>query len=325
MDQQGKQNQPITRRDLLVLATWTGLATAVTAKLGEKILDKGLENTIVIAEEFLTGRELKVNESLRHLFDNKLHAVAYGNYNQIAARVENKTMQPSPYIRRAASSLIQAIRSTFNDHQVIIESETKKVSFDETAGGNTVFLGGPLSNPDLARFLGYSLKSKDRKNSRISLPKPNKKFKLRFEHFHGETTLGEFDGKIEFAKRYSSGKEVSRPQFALKDHSSGKIIRCDVVNGWLASDFLQIVKTVDSNQASKLCIWGLHGHALDAFFDEKSLEVNLSKLCEFTENIQQFQIIVPVNLQIENGYDSKFMKGEVDWTQVSRDLIHPIG
>jgi hypothetical protein len=315
----------ISKREFLKVALWSGAGTSV-ALATNQILSRYIDKTINVVEDYVTDRPLSVQESLNSLFDSKIHSVAYGNYNQVAVLKESKPHKISPYISRATKSLFQATRAAFPDYQVNIVQKEEIRLFQSFGDEDLVYLGGPLSNPALAEYLGYNLAQKDAVNPEITLPKIGKKFKLRYEHYHGESTLGELAGTICTAKRYSSGNIVQRPQFAIFDHALDRFLRCDIENGWLASEYLQIVKVKDgkSNGASRIFIWGLHGHSLDAFFDEEEVAFNLDKLCEFTSGVQQFQLLLPVSLKVAQGYDNPYMKGKIEWASFKKEFLHTL-
>ena len=218
----------------------------------------------------------------------------------------------------SASQLVCSIDASINNVELRMCDDFEHVTASDLK--QAVVLGGPLSNPDLATLLGYDMAQEDRQRPGVYLPRLKDKGSfLRWSSFHGETTLGEFDGLEQKAIRYEFGEEVERAQYAIRDYWNGRTLRCDVdpKTGRLESEYLQIVQLWHPEGYRQTFIWGLHGHSLEGFMAHSdSFETGLKALLSRVEGAGSFQALVPVELKHAAGPAGYRTDAFPDWEKM---------
>ena len=305
--------QDPSRRRLLKLGAWVG--STLLASAASRYTDKGLN----VVEELLgesQDRTPDLGQAFLRLSLGKLPAISTGNGNLVAA-INDTQPKISSYIRRAGVGVSGALCAAFPNYQPKVCSSPELSPFDGVGDG--LFLGGPFSNPDTARFLGYDLSLRDRLVPQLPCPKASADFRLPFEFLNGESTRGEFGGTVYTAKRFDNGERVERPVFRIKDRKHGNTWRCETEDGWLASEFLQIVRVITRDGHVKLFAWGLHGHSLDGFLRPgQTITRNLQELTDRTKKFAQFHALIPTKLERARALDGAYMRATPQWDLVDR-------
>lgn len=310
------QSQPISRRGLLKVGAWTGstLAAGTVGGIGGYVAGRFIN---VVEDLAGYGEDPTLGQLFRIFSLGCEPAISVGNVN-LAASLQGKTDKPSAFLMTAGNGLTGAMCNAFPNYEPKLCRDYRSVEFENIS--DAIFLGGPFSNPDTARYLGYDLSKEDSQFPGLPCPHVGPNFQLPFEFLNGETTRGEFDGKVHKAKRYDNGREVERPIYRIKDRDNGRIWACDLDNGWLANEYLQIIRVRDRNQRLKIFAWGLHGHSLSGFFlaGHDNIRENLDALISRTENMEQFHALIPVKLERKRGIDGPYMRSSPDWDTADR-------
>lgn len=275
----------------------------------------------VCKRNIYSPKRYDVGDTFKILFGNVLPDLSVGSGN-LQAISQGKAAKPSVYIQHAAQRLSCGFQEVFKNRAIEICEEPDKKSFEQINDG--LFLGGPLANSQLAHYLGYDLIEKTNRSGdkSVFLPRASKNFSLRFESFHGEGALGEFDGALKTAKRWDGGKEVERPMFALKDHQTGKIIHCEKKGDFLANEYFQIVKRRDQYGRLKVFMWGFHGHSLQGFMSDENqaFKRNMNELVARVEGMQEFQAVIPMSYE-QRKADGPYIHALAQWDDA---IVHRI-
>ena len=262
---------------------------------------------------------LKIGAAARGLVGDRIPAICCGAVNRQAVR-EGKAIRHSSYIETARLTLQTALCEAWGE-----EIEFRKCSpldapvVNAQEFNDMVFLGGPLANDYLAHLLGYRLDEvqvigADGSDQIQSIPRADPaKFALRFEHFHGDGQLGEFDGRVRTAERWDDFNLVTRPQFAIFDHKTQQMLRCETDGQMLASEYLQVVKLPSAQGGNHVFIWGLHGHSIQSFFEPSEARSNMDALISLVGERRQFQALIPITLRPERRSGGFVMAGRPVW------------
>jgi hypothetical protein len=315
----------IGRRDLL-LSALSITTYKILEKLSDKLADSSADGIIKISSEMFSETVIDVSDALKIVLESRMPTVSVGNFNINAVENNKKPPDISTYLRQAGTNLNCALIAAFPNFRPELCQDPMISTFSNVRKADAIFLGGPLANPELAEFLGYVfIQDRNKKNL---IPVTNDKFRLRFECFLGDGEFGRFNEEICYAKRFENGIEINRFQFAIKDKFKEKIIRCDVSNGWLSNDYLQIIKLKSAQHggSNKIFIWGLHGNSVAGFFRIDQIKYNLDKLVDLTDGMEQYQILLPMNLEHKNdAYDGGYSMASADWSQVkNKDYVQDL-
>ena len=258
-----------SRRHFLKVGLWKvlgGLGVGVTAGATATVGQRYTEHVLNITEDLFGFNGQKgLGTLFKELTLGRLPALGLGTTHEVKA-ISSPYQGPGISINMAARAIVGAILDGFPTQKTAIQPNYKDIQFDNLS--DVIFLGGALNNPDAAQFIGYDMSRRDRLNPVLPLPKISSNFRLPFAVLNGETTLGEFGGRISTARRFDEGREVERPMYRVLDRDSGKTLVCDTDNGWLASEFFQIIRLIDRYNNVKIFAWGLHGHTTAGFFFE---------------------------------------------------------
>jgi len=304
------------RRKFLKFGLWTSaaLSAGISGAAGGSIYN--------LAEDLVFPEQKDISDLLNAFLGSQLPEISVGNYNQVRV-AEGKSAKPSHYIQMSASRLVCALSKAHPEVELRTCGDYEAKPYQGLT--DVVVLGGPISNPDLAGLLGYERSQEDRLKPGILIPKADpKKFKLRWEMLHGDTTLGEFDGHIKKALRFENFEEVERAQYAIRDLKRGRVLHTSVdpATGLLENEYLQIVQLWHPKGYRQTFIWGLHGHSLLGFVgDEEELRIGLQHLLSLSENMGSYQALVPVELQHLHTPQGNITRGKADWQKL---LIEPL-
>jgi hypothetical protein len=295
----------LNRRNFLRVIGGGAVATGFLSEAGAASFGvvKGVPGAVwQYATEFIHG--LEATDALKVLTDSRAgFRIVTGTFNKQAS-VEGKAPQLSTYIDSANGSLNTVFCNAYKD---LFEPQRCRVIAPQPVNINddAFLIGGPLANEELAADLGYEIARITLPDARGQLreqyvPRTTPRFLLKYEHLHGDGQLGFLDGSLRFADRYDRGELVTRPQFAIRDTDTGRIMTCAMNGGLLGQEFLQIVRIRRPNGAVRLYMWGLHGHALEGFTAADVFKSNLNELVSRVEGIEQFQALVPMTLDVKS-------------------------
>ncbi|NOR61107.1 MAG: hypothetical protein GQ535_01265 [Rhodobacteraceae bacterium] len=307
-----------SRRNFLKFGLWSAGAVGT----GMASASSGIFN---VAKDLILPKQQNITDLLTTFLGPNLPEISVGNYNM--ARVsEGKSAKPSHYINMSASRLVSALSKAHPEVELRTSADYDSKQYKELT--DVVVLGGPISNPDLAHLLGYDLSVEDRLRPGVFLPRADpKKFKLRWEMLHGETTLGEFDGKIRNAIRFENYQEVERARYAIHDRKTGELYYSSVAKGGgrLEQGYLQIVQLQHPLGYRQTFIWGLHGPSLLGFVgDEKELRVGLDMIVSRTEGLGSFQALIPVEVKHEKTERGMVTLAFPDWSKIEIEPLEQL-
>lgn len=325
------------RRAFLKVLGGTSVALAAAAKAGalEALQDAVASGMNNFYNHFGEKEEpLKIGDAVRRLVGDRIPAICCGAGNKQAISEGKVVLAHSEYIETARRTIQGSLCEAWGgeiEFRECLSCDAPLV--DAHQFNDMIFLGGPLANDYLADLLGYRVDrvrviNGDGREQIQSVPRADPaKFSLRFEHFHGEGQLGEFDGQVQTAERWDDFKLVTRPQFAIFDHKTQRMLRCEMDGRMLASEYLQIVKLPSASGQNHVFIWGLHGHSIRSFFLPSDARSNMDSLVALVGERRQFQALVPIKLWPKRYSGSGMaMAGEPVWEDaIIDDLTESYG
>lgn len=250
--------------------------------------------------EYFAPNVLPMKEALRTIIGIEPLSVYEGDGNINFVSDGKPTV--SRYSKSSTAKFHTAIRNSYKDDFEFKDiNETPIVDLDFSKQSSGLYLGGPMANSHTAAILGYSLDGniKDTVTGFV-IPQVKDGFNLPFQHHHGETAFGEFDGKKNTALRTrTNGDFKESPMSAIMDrrnNDSHRLLMCDKdIHGRLSREYLQILKIVQ-NGKTRMFLWGLHGMSSESFTSELHFEQNLIKLAEHTEGLKEFHALIPMEI-----------------------------
>lgn len=284
-----------------------GLAGGFLGRIGE-----GAYNTI-----FPQETQTQIDKSyLSSLFDITVRppSVYGGNGNILGRAIGLKDI--SPYLRYSSATLVDFITNALEIDRNLLNDNGDE-SFEYNPIEQAVFLGSPVSNPVGRYIMGYKIgRAPD------GVPEINyEDVQTRWAFLFGETGFGVYGGQRQVAGRYSESRSelVQRPIYKLVDKADGRIITPSINGGMIANEWLTIIRRKDRDRYKTL-IAGMHGSGTKSFFAD--FRRNISRLHRLTEAVDQYQLIVPVDLDHTAGLDGvRRTTGEIDWSRARLHII----
>ena len=309
------------RKVIRALATgtsWTAVAAAsgfiggLTGAVGERLFttvfpDDNDVDADAGALEWLTGTSAD------------LPAIFAGEGNSIGSALG--IAGTSNYLTYAASQFSSYVSRALRPvrHHALDNSDDPFI-YDRRR--TAIFLGGPAANHVTSALLGYLNLTVEQDGKSTDMPVPDRtNRRTRWAQIHGEQGYGVYSGKLELAARYSSssGRVVERPVYKLLDKLTGEVISPSVEQGFLANEWLTIVRLNDAG-VPKIVIGGMHGYSTEAFC--KDISSNIERLRQLTGAVPEYQVIVPVRLSNSEDLTGRWHTfGEIDWAGARTHVI----
>lgn len=215
----------------------------------------------------------------------------------------------SPYLQFSSATLVDFIANTLKISRAHFEDNAHP-SFEYDPDQQAIFLGSPVANPVSHFIMGYMPIGPDRN----SVPQVDyNNLKTRWSFMFGDSEFGVYDGRLEVAGRYGTGKPglVHRPIYKLIDKHEGRIETPSTTGGMLNHEWLTIVRILDHGKF-KTVVAGMHGSGTKSFFVD--FRRNIERLHALTESLAEYQIVVPVELDHPIGLDGvRRTTGQIDW------------
>lgn len=288
-----------------VTAVIGGVVGGFTGGVGEKILstvfpgDKDIRDAEKEALQVLFGAA----EDLPSIF------AGAGNLQGKAIGIDRTSDYLTYSANQFTNYILRAMHPVLN---VVKSNEGHEFTYDYRK--NALFLGGPPANEITSRLLGYRKVEISCDGAAKTLPVADRNnTRTRWAFVYGESDYGIYQGSRLFAGRYSSstGKEVVRPVFKMLDKRTGELYVPRIEAGFLSSEWLTIIRLKEYVSYS-VVIGGMHGYSSEAF--SQDITSNIEKIASIAGGKDQYQIVVPVNLEHRsNNLGKKYTTGQICW------------
>lgn len=317
-EEEEREVHGVTRRDALTsIAAWSGAAAATAAVFTAEgffgALGEDLYRT-VLTQETREEIDKRYLSALFDLADGRPDIFA-GTGNIRARALGQKGI--SEYLWVSSRTVLDFITCTLDVKRCFVPDNSDDVfKYDPTK--QSIFLGSPVANSESRAIMGYKRALEDRP---YAVPEINyNDTAVRWAFSFGQGDFGIYDGVKELAGRYAANSQlVEREVYKLIDKTDLRIAAPSTTDGMLNHEWMLITRRKDRGKF-RTVIAGMHGPGTQSFFDD--FRENLEKLFERTEGRDEYQVLVPVQLDHSAGLDGIHRTtGKLDWRQADLHVI----